>query len=374
MTTRAAFIGLALAGSCVTGCDSLLGMDELSLKDSAVPDGVVDDSSVSDSELPVDTGNAEPDAPSTDAELDAPSDGCVQNCAPPSCAGELMCNGESCCTSLLVPGGTFKRGYDAVTTGYTDPQFTATVSDLRLDKYEVTVGRFRNFVAAVVAGYRPPAGSGKHTHLNGGDGLSDGGLYETGWDEAWNAVLAADKATWDSVSHLACGSSQTWTPTRGTYENRPINCIDWHQAAAFCIWDGGFLPSEAEWNYAAAGGDEQRVYPWSSPPTSITFDSTHAVFSLPNAANVGSKSPIGNGRWNHADLAGNVREWTLDWHRSPYAEIPCDDCAQLDPVSNRVNRGGSFSGDVLYLTTSYRGNDSPTDRRTSVGVRCARAP
>jgi len=48
------------------------------------------------------------------------------------------------------------------------------VGDFKLDKYEVTVGRFRQFVAAWNggAGYTPPAGSGKHTHLNGGNGLN----------------------------------------------------------------------------------------------------------------------------------------------------------------------------------------------------------
>ena len=51
---------------------------------------------------------------------------------------------------------------------------------------------------------------------------------------------------------------------RGPHETLPINCIDWYEAYAFCIWDGGFLPSEAEWEYAAAGGDEQREYPWGS--------------------------------------------------------------------------------------------------------------
>jgi formylglycine-generating enzyme required for sulfatase activity len=56
--------------------------------------------------------------------------------------------------------------------------------------------------------------------------------------------------------------------------------MDWYEAYAFCIWDGGFLPTDAEWNYAAAGGAQQRAYPWSNPPTSLTIDPSYARLRL----------------------------------------------------------------------------------------------
>ncbi len=98
---------------------------------------------------------------------------------------------ESCSTSLEVEGGTFYRTYTNDGSGPTGEADPATVSGFRMDKYLVTVGRFRRFVKAWDggsgldggAGYDPPAGSGKHTHLNGGQGLASEaapGAFEEG--------------------------------------------------------------------------------------------------------------------------------------------------------------------------------------------------
>src|SRR5262245_36043191 len=67
----------------------------------------------------------------------------------------------------------------------------------------------------------------------------------------------------------------TWTSSEGPNENKPINCLNWYAAYAFCIWDGGFLPTEAEWELAASGGEE-RVFPWSDPPGSTTVSASDA--------------------------------------------------------------------------------------------------
>ena len=112
------------------------------------------------------------------------SGSCVMSCAPPGGDGMTNCgsSSESCCTSLEVAGGTYYRTYDTLGEappdgGWTDEADQATVSGLRLDKYLVTVGRFRQFVAAWAGGtgYLPPAASGKHAHLNAGQGLMNSG-------------------------------------------------------------------------------------------------------------------------------------------------------------------------------------------------------
>ena len=290
---------------------------------------------------------------------------------------------KDCCASFEVVGGTFDRSYDGVSVSFTNPNFPATVSSFRLDAYEATVGRFRMFVSAVVGGWRPDAGSGKHAYLNGGSGLAnvgvDAGVSEAGWSMTWNSDLDSSAASWNS--DLAACPGTTWTPSAasgaGSLEHRPINCVTWYEAYAFCIWDGGFLPSDAEWNYAASGGDEQRVYPWSSPPSSTTIDCAHANYLNTPACStgpddVGSESPAGDGKYGQADLAGNVSEWTLDSY-APYV-TPCSDCSNVAPLISPVTRGGSFQTKAAALVTSYRTMNPPMVRDGSVGVRCARSP
>ena len=296
--------------------------------------------------------------------------GAGANCGPSS--------NESCCTSLLVPGGSFYRSYDGV--DFTDMSSPATVSGFKLDKFEVTVGRFRQFVNAWVGGWRPAAGSGKHGHLDGGGGLVDSGnpgSHETGWDTAWEAGLATTASAWNT--NLACnGTYATWTPSAGSNEKRPMNCMNFYEAYAFCIWDGGFLPSEAEWNYAASGGSQQRVFPWgaTAPGANANLAVYDCNYNSPctgvtNIAPVGAVA-AGNGRWGQADLAGNVFEWALDWWQAYVT--PCSDCAYVATGSLRIIRGGAFVGGADYLHNGYRTHVPPTGRGYNMGARCARSP
>ena len=290
---------------------------------------------------------------------------------------------ESCCSSLPVTGGSYYRtfanmGDGPSTATEADP---ATVSGFRLDKYEVTVGRFRQFAKAwgQGSGYLPPAGSGKHTHLNGGQGLVNSSApavaYEPGWVPADDGYVAPTSA------NLACKSAfATWTPSAGSNETLPINCVDWYEAVAFCIWDGGFLPSESEWEYAAAGGSLQREYPWGETPPGT--GNQYAIYGCnypgdDTGSCTGGAAPVGTavegaGLWKQLDLAGNVHEWTLDGY-APYGQ-PCADCAFLGSGFYRVIRGGYFYNFASYLVSANRSDDAPTVRSTCIGFRCARAP
>ena len=304
---------------------------------------------------------------------------CPQTCGP---------SGTSdCCASSIVPGNAagaklsgqpFYRSYDtAMDLRYPDKAAAAEVSDFRLDTYEVTVARFRAFVNAGMgtSATAPGPGAGAHDRIPG-----------SGWDLAWNASLAA--STEELVAALNVDSTfQTWTDVPTANDSRPINYLTWYEAMAFCIWDGGYLPTEAEWNYAASGGSEQRPYPWASNG-STTIDCSYANYTVSiiqgtcvespmGATNrVGSESPKGDGRWGQADLAGNLFEWNLDWYTDMYPGPPCSDCANLaDATSHtsRACRGGNFGVQAQSLRVALRFSGRPGQGANYIGVRCARA-
>ncbi len=286
-------------------------------------------------------------------------------CVARSCAGLGPICGpnqdESCCHSIDVPGGTYNRSNNSLAP--------ATVSTFYLDRFEVSVARFRRFVEAYPDS-KPAEGAGQHPIVVG-----------SAWNPVWNMELPA---TIDDLKTalLSCGVYSTWNANPGPNDTLPVNCVDWYLAFAFCAWDGGRLPTEAEWNYVAAGGSEQREYPWHQPPAPAFIDATFAVYNCEGMGDinkcgiedilpVGSRSTKGDGRWQHADLAGSVSEWTLDWFQFDYSTM-CINCAVVTPAQYRVRRGGSWTNSASLVTTYARRSEDPIERLDVVGLRCAR--
>lgn len=268
----------------------------------------------------------------------------------PSCDGApgagRDCNEESCCLRLEVAGGDFDMKLDSGSGSA-----RAHVASFAMDKYEVTVGRIRAWVRA---GQPAPAE---------GEVLYDDGKRPPVRWPGKVALVQSEKqlAGWKRYD--------TWT---GGEERRPKNSINWYTAAAFCRFDGGRLPTDAEWKYAAVGGDEQRPYPWGAePPTperavyNCTGDGDKSC-SLADLLPVGSR-PLGAGRWGHMDLAGSVFEWTLN---GATAEGAGGD--------EETSRGGGFcyiGGVDRRAQTGLRPlvfrKESASTQSHMVGARCA---
>jgi formylglycine-generating enzyme required for sulfatase activity len=258
-----------------------------------------------------------------------------------------------------VPNASYTRNFNGVTlTDSTNKQ--AIVNGYFLDKFEVSVGRVRNFVAAYDAwrgAGNPAAGAGAHPLI-----------ANSGWQAAWSTNLPATSAA--LITALKCDPAATWTDTAGANEGKPANCLSWYESFAFCAWDAGRMPTEAEWNLAGVGGNEHRVYPWSVPPTSTTLTSSHAIWNGQALANTGAP-PSGGGRWGQRDLAGSLWEWNIDtWGTLPF---PCTNCANLAAGAQKLIHGGSWATfTAANLQGGFRTPANPVSHLVHVGVRCAR--
>jgi formylglycine-generating enzyme required for sulfatase activity len=289
------------------------------------------------------------------------------------------CGGKNCCSSFVVRGGQFSmgrsdNGSDAFpgASGNEQPEHNVSLSPFRLDEFEVTVGRFRRYFDAY-DGSPLAEGAGWDPNIPG-----------SGWQTAWNAELQPDKRSLDSA--LAGNLFSTWTTTPGLGETLPITFVTWYEAFAFCAWDGGRIPTEAEWEFAAAGGEQNRLYPWGSKDPDS--DASLAVLGCSAGGNpdkctlsdllpVGSR-PAGVGFFGQMDLGGSIQEPVLDlWNGSFYSTVSASsvNVANLNAGSGglRVMRGGNFAQSGSLLRVASRAAIGPATRAYYLGIRCARS-
>jgi formylglycine-generating enzyme required for sulfatase activity len=217
-----------------------------------------------------------------------------------------------------------------------------------MDRYEVTVGRYRK---ALADGYVPP-----------------------------------EKLQTDSTY---C----TWTAAPGAAEEEPLNCITWEDAQAFCHYEGGDLPTEAQWEYAAtqAGRAFKVHYPWGDgngePPScaSVIYgrvpqepcsDDPPGPVGVGNVSAAGFDVTPGDGG-GVVDLGGNVAELVLDSF-APYAANCWLAASLADPActtqttDQRGNRGGFYSATLLGLFSATRDVTPTGEYASELGFRCVR--
>jgi formylglycine-generating enzyme required for sulfatase activity/outer membrane protein OmpA-like peptidoglycan-associated protein len=294
-----------------------------------------------------------------------------------ACASAGPSAGGSSDVMVNVPEGWFTMGLNGTDTNER-PEHDVFLNAFAIDKYEVSAKDFARFL---------------NEEGNPGDTYFSPGEF--------SIIVEVPSAGGETASH----GHANYQPRKG-YENYPANNVSWLGADAYCRWKGKRLPTEAEWEKAARGGDK-RIYPWGDDRP----DDTKARFERDvNKNGLSVLAPVdsladGVSYYGVFNMAGNVLEWVHDWYRQNYYEY-CDQnaadylqtAAQLicvngnivpaelkknasltnhDPQgpylgSFKVLRGGSwYDRRPSFLGSSHRFWLDPEERHPYTGFRCA---
>ena len=237
---------------------------------------------------------------------------------------------------LLIPAGEFQMGSpEGVGASDEHPRHRVYLDSYYMDKYEVTNNRYMEFVRAV----------GKHLP----EWMEPGGKY--------NTETGDDKGRYKNTGDAK---------TPGSH---PVVGVSWYDAAAYCKWAGGRLPTEAEWEKAARGGTNTK---WSFGDDKITLDEyAWSTRSNDRTHPVGQKKPNQYGLY---DMHGNVWEWVSDsWNKykdSPVNNPKTDDLETFPSGSPRGLRGGSWGEGFKGQRSALRKWAPPELRWNDIGIRC----
>jgi len=155
--------------------------------------------------------------------------------------------------------------------------------------------------------------------------------------------------------------------------DQPVVASSWFDAVAYSEWltvvTGTLyrLPTEAEWEWAARGGLESRIYPWGDEPVEERRDYHSRWLSGPEP--VATSTPNGYGLF---DMCENVHEWCYDWYAWDYYTIsPCDDPKGPNDGTRRVSRGGAWRHQVKISRCAARSSIPPEFEYADYGFRVA---
>jgi len=298
-----------------------------------------------------------------------------------------------------IPDGGFAMGDHFDPEGYDDelPVHAVLLDSFFMSKYEITNQQYCDYLNSAL-------GSGSIY-------LSSNVVYGTGNNQGY-----CDTSASSSWSYIVYSGGVFTVGTKGGRDmsDDPMVEVSWYGAVAYCNWRSGAeayencynlstwecdfskhgyrLATEAEWEYAARGGEHSPYYrfPWgdtinhdyanyyangsaysydTSPYTTYTFHPDWNDGIYPYTSVVGSFASNGYGLY---DMADNVWEWCNDWYDSNYySTTPYPHVNPEGPASGtyRVLRGGSWSGTATRCRVARRGSFSPGYRNGNLGFR-----
>ncbi|MEM7111885.1 MAG: SUMF1/EgtB/PvdO family nonheme iron enzyme [Chloroflexota bacterium] len=183
------------------------------------------------------------------------------------------------------------------------------------------------------------------------------------------------------VNDGVCAASLLATDSNFNDTNQPVVGISWHNAVAYCKWAGGRLPTEAEWEYAARGAENQ-IFPWGNELDGnyLNFCDANCEYTdwKDESYNDGYKqtAPIGtyveNKSWVAVyDMPGNVWEWVNDWYDPNYYErSPVVNPTGPANGTTKVIRGGSWFNEIQKARATHRSVKNPSAASNTIGFRC----
>jgi sulfatase modifying factor 1 len=292
---------------------------------------------------------------------------------------------------VWIPGGTFWMGGDDASMQDAGPVHEVAVDAFWIDRTEVTNRQFAAFVRATgyvtVAERRPDPRDFPDAPP---EKLVPGSLVFT--PPAGEVSLENPLAWWRYVAGADWRHPEGPETTIQGKDDYPVVQVCWEDAAAYARWARKRLPTEAEWEYAARGGNVRTRFIWGDelrPGGKWQANIWQGRFpdhgssedGFPRTAPVGSFPANAFGLF---DMAGNVWEWCADWYRPGYdvgqARNPKGPPSCYDPdepgVPKRVQRGGSFLCTDQYCTRylpGARGKGAVDTGASHVGFRCVRS-
>ena len=164
-----------------------------------------------------------------------------------------------------------------------------------------------------------------------------------------------------------------WADPNFNNPGQPVAGVSWFDATAYCEWltsetDREYrLPTEAEWERAARGGLEGKLYPWGDEPPQTR--ASYALRWKTGPETVGNSQPNGFGLF---DICENVHEWCGDWYRADYyACSPDRNPAGPTTGARRASRGGSWRHHIKISRCSARSSIPPEFQYADYGFRVA---